>query len=25
TKELTIPHPKWKERAFVTVPLAEIV
>ena len=24
TPELTLPHPRWRERAFVLVPLAEV-
>lgn len=24
TPELTLPHPRWKERAFVVVPLAQV-
>lgn len=24
TLELTLPHPRWKERAFVVVPLAQV-
>ncbi len=25
TPELTLPHPRWKERPFVTIPLREIL
>jgi 2-amino-4-hydroxy-6-hydroxymethyldihydropteridine diphosphokinase len=25
TRELTLPHPRWRERGFVVLPLAEIV
>jgi len=25
TEELTLPHPRWKERSFVTIPLREIL
>ena len=24
TPELTLPHPRWKERAFVVIPLAQV-